>query len=146
MKLFLTIISIICLFILLPAQDKIITSNMKYAAVGGATGDTINSGTSVSKTYFVNIGDLYQYRAAMFTDKVSGTTDSVFVTEYVSLDGANWVSNAVDTIKTANADSYTLLNTIADVNGRYFKYTVTGDGNTATQRITFQYVIWRKEQ
>lgn len=129
-------------------RDKSLTANKTYQLAGGVvTTDKIDASTSLTKVFEIKVSDLYQYTMAINLDKVSGTPDSVFVSEFVSLDGINYVSTAVaiDTIVTANADKYVILSTIADVGYRFYKYVVSSDvTNTMEMTVSLEMKIHKK--
>lgn len=127
-------------------RDKYLTPNKTYQLAGGTSADTIDASATVTKVFQVKVTDLHQYTMAIFLEKESGTTDTVFVSEFVSLDGINYVSTAVaiDTIKTADADKYVILSTIADVGYRFYKYVVRSDGDTMKMTVSLEMKIWNK--
>lgn len=127
--------------------DKYLTKNKAYQLAGGVvTTDKIDATTSLTKVFQIKVGDVNQYATAVFLDKVSGTPDSVFVSEYISLDGINYptTANNIDTIKTANADKYVIISTQGDATGIFYKYVISTDGDTMEMTVSVEMKIWNK--
>lgn len=141
-----TILAFIC-FSVSAQEDERLFPKHTYKTAGGGAADTVSLTGTVTKVFFIDVPELHQYAMAINLTKLSGTTDSIFVSEFVSLDGINYPStaNAIDTIKTADADKYVILSTIADAGHRYYKYVVSGDvTNTQKLKVLLEMKIWNK--
>lgn len=141
-----TILAFIC-FSVSAQEDARLLPKHTYKTAGGGADDVVSKTVDVTKVFFIDVPELHQYTMAIFLDSLTGTPDSIFVSEFGSLDGINYSATAiaVDTIVTGDADNYTILSTIADCGYRYLKYVVSGDvTSTMTMGVLLEMKIWNK--